>query len=508
MNMQSDVEQDVVSLQDVIAFVRHRWWLIVAVMLTFAVIAVGLSLLLPREYTARATVLVGGAQEVGGTVDNQEVATQADVVASDVVADDVAQQLDEGDTGQDLLERVTVTPDPEKRILTIEARGGSAAQAAAIANGFASRYLVLARDRAAATEKALTDFYASELKTARARLTELRALAQTAPSSRSQDIQTEIQALLSRQTQLQNALISAQSPGSGSGGNAGQILRDAQVPGQPSQPRPRRAGVFGAVLGLLVGAAVALLLERRDDRIRIGRHSSPSSIAGLPLVQRVPVSDGPAALPIPYGERAGAAYSALLPKILHAIRSHNGPDVENASSTNRHGHLLLVSAAGHDEHAVEVSVQLAAAAAQAGYTVVLVDADARTPSCAEALGVTAERGLTLAVTEPRRSEEYLTETPLQNLSLIAAVGEGSEAGAHLPSSQGKALWAALRQLADVVVVSAAPVADMSAAVHVAREADCTLLVATDGTTKRRDLQQAHSALEQVGARLVAVLLTE
>src|SRR6202044_2515637 len=71
-------------------------------------------------------------------------------------------------------------------------------------------------------------------------------------------------------------------------GNTVQIAQLAVAPDSPSSPKTKRNVLLGAVLGLVLGFAVALLLERVDPRVRTPEQLE--SIYRAPLLGAVPRS--------------------------------------------------------------------------------------------------------------------------------------------------------------------------------------------------------------------------
>ena len=67
-----------------------------------------------------------------------------------------------------------------------------------------------------------------------------------------------------------------------------EIAQVATIPTSPSSPRTSRNTVLGAVLGLMLGLAIAFLLERFDRRIR--EPKDLEQVYGLPLLGVVPES--------------------------------------------------------------------------------------------------------------------------------------------------------------------------------------------------------------------------
>lgn len=151
-----------------LSILRARWWVALAVLAVTVVTTLVVSLLLPKNYTAAASVVVDfkpdpvSAVVYGGMVSPTVMATQVDVIKSDRVAlrvvrnlklnenPTVRQQWQDATNGQgsveqwlvDLFQRqMDVLPSRESSVLTISYKAADPRFAAALANAFAEAYI-------------------------------------------------------------------------------------------------------------------------------------------------------------------------------------------------------------------------------------------------------------------------------------------------------------------------------------------------------------------------------
>lgn len=164
---------------------------------------------------------------------------------------------------------------------------------------------------------------------------------------------------------------------------------------------------------------------------------------------------------------------------------------------------------------VAVIANLAVACALAEERVILVDADLRgggAGSVSTLFGqADATAGLTSSITGPEEDRKVvlpLVETAVPNLLLLPAGARGTSTVDVLGASGFGILLAALRANADVVLFDAPPITEAADSRAIAAQVDGVLLLVAQGKTRRPQAQRALEALEQVGATVLGVVLTE
>jgi tyrosine-protein kinase len=160
------------------------------------------------------------------------------------------------------------------------------------------------------------------------------------------------------------------------------VVKRAEAPSSPSSPKPKRNGLIGAFAGLLVGLALALVLEQLDRRVR---HSKDLEDAfGLPVLAHVPKSralagrNGRALDQLPAHEKEAFQ---MLRANLHYL------------NTDRELRSVVVTSPGVGDGKSTIALNLAKADAAIGKKVLLVEADVRRPRLAQELGLSVSHGL-------------------------------------------------------------------------------------------------------------------
>ncbi|WP_165777712.1 Wzz/FepE/Etk N-terminal domain-containing protein [Amycolatopsis antarctica] len=243
-----------VRLADIGGQLRRRWRLIALTAVGFALIALVFSLVRPTVYSSTAVVTVNpvsaNPQRTSGAKDEVNMTTERAVIQSTEVIERARSITGDGGDTQDLIDRLTVTSPADSQVLEISATGDDPDASAALANAVARAYLDMRTETAATAADRIKQNVA-------ARIDELTAELTTAPTGPGADgLRAEIDSLRTQQSDL--GLVAVEP---------GRIITTA-APGEAPSLGPLVFTGGGAVGGLLVGVAVALVRERVDGRVR------------------------------------------------------------------------------------------------------------------------------------------------------------------------------------------------------------------------------------------------
>jgi non-specific protein-tyrosine kinase len=247
------------------------------------------------------------------------------------------------------------------------------------------------------------------------------------------------------------------------------------------------------LLGLVLGIGGAVLREYWDKRIRDGEEAAV--IVGAPIIGSIP--DDPTA----------AKRQLIVVADPHSIaaesyrRLRTNLDFLSHGRTNR---SFLVCSALPSEGKTVLAANLSLALAQAGYRVVLVDADLRRPRAAKLFGIPTTRGLTDALADPLLVEDLIR--PYDNLPLeILPSGPLPSNPSEMLTGFGPIL-SALTNRSDVVIVDSPALLPVTDASILARMTSGVILVARFGSTRSNQLEAATRSLRLVGAEVIGVVV--
>lgn len=346
----------------------RQWRLVLASAILFAVVGTVLASLRTDEYEATTVVQLN-------TVDLQSVfldqnvqqqgddaatktATNAKLVTFPRVREVASRALGGGITADQLDTAVRVDPEPGTTLVNIVARDTDPRTAARIADAMREAFIEVRRQTALVQLNSAT--------------TDLERQLAAIPSADSGS-QSAIQ-LRERLREL--STLRAVTNG---GVDA---VQTARVPGEPIGGSTKRYAVLALLLGGLFGSAVAFLRARFDPRIR--EPDELTELWELPVLGLIPGSSH-----LKLSERApGSAPAGAMLEAFALARTnlrylHVGGEVKT----------VVVTSALEGEGKSTVAWNLAVASAQAGSTVLLIEADLRRPVLARRLGLRSQSGL-------------------------------------------------------------------------------------------------------------------
>lgn len=469
-----------VSPFELLSVLWRRKLVVLATVIVSAGAAVALSERSPKKYSSSAQLLFrdpGFAQALFGnnlfSTGQQEpqrtTQTNIDVVTSANVASEAKNLMRTGEPASSLLESISVTPNANADIATIKATRGNAREAAAVANAFAEGYILYRRQ----TDRATV------------------AQAEETVSQAQQTATPATQTKLAESLRQLGVLRSLQT------GDA-EIIARAQANPTPVSPKPKRDAILGLVVGLLLGAALALLvdfLDRRLKNIDDFERVNPDYpvIASVP---RVP-ADGAAARRL--AGVTGESYRMLREGLRFL-------DPSGKAS------CFLITSADENEGKSTVAVNLASALAAAGRRVILVEADMRRPTVVKALRLgRSSPGLSDMLVAEDGLEEFLV--PVDSVPGLSVLPSGTvppNSADLLSGGRMAEVLALAREHADVVVIDTPPllpVADTRVLLRL-NEVDGVILIGRAGVTRRDRLRAATRLLQQSALRVYGMVVTD
>jgi succinoglycan biosynthesis transport protein ExoP len=486
---------------------RKWWWLIVAATLVSTVSSYFAVSRMPRVYQATSTVRIGQALDVPNptyedfSISQQLARTYSDMVTRQpiLVAAADALGLPFSPGPQD----VTASIVPGTQLLEISVRDTDPERARALADEIA-RQLILQTPNEIEKDNARQTFVQTQLANLEKNIQTTEdeiAAAQTqlagADSARAiQEYEGNISALQQKLASYQATYASLlQSVEKRT--NYISVFEAATTPGYPISPRVMQTVLMAAAIGLILAIGGAILIEFIDDTVKTPEDVQKAmnltplgaigEIAGATREERLITAQE---LPSPIIE----AYRVLRTNL-------------QVSSVDEPLRTLLVTSASPYEGKSTTVANLGAIMAQAGHSVVLVDADLRRSSLHRYFGVSNKKGLTdsLLMDEPA-PDGWLQETGIENLRVLTSGPLPPNPSELLGSKKMHSLIERLAQDTDIVIFDTPPVLPVTDAMVLAANVDGVLLVAEAGKTRRTAARQAAESLQKVRARILGVVL--
>lgn len=449
---------------------RDRWWVVVLSALVCIGAALAVSLRAPKSYKATSKVLFrdpglttavsggNGGFTLGDPASAQ--ATNVLLVTTNEVAAAVRRELNGRYSDRELLSRVSATTEANANVVDITVSGTNAGEDAQIANLWAQQFTKI-------RQQADRDKVAQGVSLLQQQLAGLPAISNA-------DDRAQLRTALAKLTTIEAVQT----------GNA-EIVDLASRPTTPASPKPKQDAIIALIIGTVLGAALAFVLELFDRRLKgvddFEAAYGTRVLATIPLRPKKPSNNK---------ERA----AALEPfRILR-----NGLNVFTFPSDLR---VVMVTSALPGEGKTTVAAGLATAIALSGHAVVLIEADMRRPTLHHHFELGHDRrGLATALIERVDPRELLRPgaAGLSSLSVLPSGPQPPNTAELLGSAEMATVIDRLRGEAEFIILDAPPllpVADAQVLLDHPQINAC-LIVGRALVTQREDARRAAAVIER------------
>ena len=469
--------------------------------------AFAISSLQQSVYEAKATLMVGQSLSAANPdyaqilVSQRLSTTYARVATTRPVLEAVISKLQLGVTPDDLLGRVRAAVPQDSTLLTITAQDADPARAAAIANELAAQLIaasptILGRQaEARGTFDAQLRATEDQIQTTQDRVDALAALPTLTPQQ-----QADLQSLESRLVTLRSTYATLLSLPTSEASNLLTIVEPAVPPDSPVSPKVLLNTLVAALLGLLVVAGLVALVEYLDESVKDA--VAVREVLDLGTLGTI-------------GEMPGDRGRSELYRLVTLLNPHSvaaeayrvlRTNVEFASRGAPPRSLLITSSSPREGKTV-TAANLAVVFAQAGYRVLLVDADLRRPSVHLLFDLPNAHGLTSLVRSESATLDWAShETEQENLRILTTGPLPENPAELLRSPEMRAVFDRLCADAQLVIFDSPPLRAVTDPAILSSLVDATLFVIDAGHARRRAVVQGREALNRVDARVLGAIL--
>ena len=272
------------------------------------------------------------------------------------------------------------------------------------------------------------------------------------------------------------------------------VADDADLPTAPVSPRPLRNLAIGLVIGLVIGVIAAVLQEILDTSVRSVQVLR--EVTGRVTLGALGFDRGAGKRPLTMRDDSHSPHAEAFRSLRTNLRYAGAGKLPRS---------VVITGSVPEEGTTTVACNLAIALADAGWKVVLVDADLRRPRVADYLGIEATRGLTSVLASGDAVEDVLRPWS-DSLSVLPGGPIPPDPSSLLGSKKMVRTLAKLELAADIVIFDTPPLLSATDAAILARAGTGALLVTRFGRTRQDQVAQAVERLTVVGADLLGSVL--
>jgi capsular exopolysaccharide synthesis family protein len=260
------------------------------------------------------------------------------------------------------------------------------------------------------------------------------------------------------------------------------------------------------VLALVLGVLGALVTDALDttfsDADEVSARMRLEVLGTLPDVRRLGAKLDSHASTVPGAYGRGAEMSARYEEAIRMLRNSIG-----LAGIHERLRTVLITSSGAGEGKSTTAAHLAAACAQAGKKVLLIDADLRRPSLHRKFEVNKKIGLADILAHRISPVDVIVEVNVPGLFLMPA-GPPMLNAADLISLGFAGVLNQVSRNFDLVIVDAPPMLGLSETQELATMVDGVLLIAKADGTSAKSLGETISALHRCRAKVLGVVMNQ
>jgi capsular exopolysaccharide synthesis family protein len=280
-----------------------------------------------------------------------------------------------------------------------------------------------------------------------------------------------------------------------------QIIQPGYVPAGETG-NPVQTIVLGLLLGIVLGVGLALLREQSDRRLH--RAEQVSAAFDAPVLTTVP-RNRKLKRHKPFAELPSEVAEAF--RMLQMNLRYGQPTPVRS---------VLVTSSREREGKTTIAWNLSCAAASAGLSVAIVEADMRRPTLAERYGLEAEPGLAealrgeISVAKALQPALVSSQGPSSNgharpLHVLVAGHPPPDPWALMQSSVMARVLEVLKRDHDLMVIDTPPIPHVADAIAMLRRVDGVLVTASVNSTRGPEAGRLRHQLETLDARVLGVV---
>ena len=277
-----------------------------------------------------------------------------------------------------------------------------------------------------------------------------------------------------------------------------QVTESAAPPLLPFKPNLKTNLLLGFALGALLSLGLVMLMEQMDQRVRT--LDEVRALVSGPIIGMLPKTSA--------GRMYALGQGRLLPEFEEAfslIRVNLSYVLRHSMTPEKTQHqTILVTSAVPGEGKSVTAAQLARSMAEAGQSVILVDANLRRPVQNILFQSGDTGGLTDVLSGQLPLDEAIATSNVEGLSILNSGVSSQNPTVLLSQPRLAAVMEALRFKADVVIIDAPDCSSVADTLLLTQHADYLLQVVRPGFGDMETLHNASQALHNTGKKVTVV----
>lgn len=275
------------------------------------------------------------------------------------------------------------------------------------------------------------------------------------------------------------------------------VVTPAEPSDTPISPRTKRNTALAVLVGFALGVAAVFARDRFNNRVQ--GEEQIGTITKSPVLASVPSDE----LLKKQGLIDFSSGATLAAEAYRKLRTNlSFTSIDNPSRR------IVVTSALAAEGKTTTAMNLAAALAETGKRVVLVDADLRRPQVYHRTGGMGDIGLTNYLKGDGSMADLLQPSEVKGLQILASGPQPPNPAELLGSKKAGQGIENLSAMFDYVIIDSPPLLPVTDAAVLAQWADGVVLVARANQSRIPDIAASIEQLEAVQAKLIGVVLTD